>query len=242
MRQIGRVKEVVRYPIKSMAGVPAESAFVGWHGLTGDRRFAFRRIGDNGGFPWLTASRLPELILHTPDGIDANAEEPAPTHVRMPDGERVEIDAAELAESIAKRCGIPVELMKFKHGIFDDGCVSVINTATIAAICEEASVPFETRRFRGNIVVESVSPEPFQEDSWIGQRLVFGDGNVGPIVSATMRDIRCMMINLNPETAAQDPAMMKAVVRMNDNNAGAYGTVVRTGTVRVGDPVHLLDA
>jgi MOSC domain-containing protein YiiM len=31
---------------------------------------------------------------------------------------------------------------------------------------------------------------------------------------------------------------MKTVVRLNKNNAGVYGTVIRTGTIRVGDPVR----
>ena len=55
-----------------------------------------------------------------------------------------------------------------------------------------------------------------------------------------MRDERCMMVNLDPETAAQDARVMKAVVRLNDNTAGVYATVVRTGTIRVGDPVTLV--
>src|SRR5262249_3140608 len=49
---LGRVREIVRYPVKSMAGTATESALLGLHGLDGDRRFAFRRIGDEGGFPW----------------------------------------------------------------------------------------------------------------------------------------------------------------------------------------------
>jgi len=48
-----------------------------------------------------------------------------------------------------------------------------------------------------------------------------------------------MMINLDPETASQDARIMKAVVGLNGNNAGVYATVVRRGTVRVGDPVYL---
>jgi uncharacterized protein YcbX len=78
---VGYVHEIVRYPVKSMAGVAARSAFLGWHGLQGDRRYAFRRLNDNSGFPWLTASRLPELILYQPLGVDENAEDPMPTHV-----------------------------------------------------------------------------------------------------------------------------------------------------------------
>jgi MOSC domain-containing protein YiiM len=49
-----------------------------------------------------------------------------------------------------------------------------------------------------------------------------------------------MMINLDPDTAKQDPRVMKAIVRMNQNYTGAYGTVLRTGEIRVGMTVFLL--
>ncbi|HEY7214149.1 MAG TPA: MOSC N-terminal beta barrel domain-containing protein [Thermoanaerobaculia bacterium] len=68
MIQVGQVCEIVRYPVKSMAGAVMDSAFLGWYGLAGDRRFAFRRVGVDSGMPWLTASRLPELLLYHPAG------------------------------------------------------------------------------------------------------------------------------------------------------------------------------
>src|SRR3954470_21595500 len=52
MIQVGRVCEIVRYPVKAMAGTVMGSAFLGWHGLHGDRRFAFRRVGVDSGMPW----------------------------------------------------------------------------------------------------------------------------------------------------------------------------------------------
>ena len=55
-----------------------------------------------------------------------------------------------------------------------------------------------------------------------------------------MRDERCVMINIDPETAEKDARVMKTVVRLNENMAGVYTTVVRTGTIRVGDPVSLV--
>lgn len=237
MIHVGHVREIVRYPIKSMAGIPADSAFVGWHGLEGDRRFAFRRVSDKSGFPWLTASRLPELLLYQPIGLDENGDEPTPTHVRTPEGLDLALGSEELQNSVTEKFGSAVELMKFKHGIFDDASVSVINLATIAAIGVEAGLNLDTRRFRANIVIAADATEPFQEDGWIGGRLVFEDG---PMLSMTMRDLRCVMINLDPDTAKQDPRIMKAAVGLNDNNAGAYGTVVRTGRVSVGQSIRLI--
>lgn len=233
---LGHVRELTRYPVKSMAGVATDSALLGWHGLQGDRRFAFRRLDDNSGFPWLTASRLPELLLYQPLGLDENTEEPA--HVRTPEGMELAIRSTELQRSVAEKLGSPVELMKLKHGIFDEASVSVINLATIAAIGREAGHELDTRRFRANVVIESEATEPFLEDGWIGGSLMFGEA--GPIVTVTMRDPRCVMINLDPDTAQQDPRIMKAAVRLNENDAGVYGTVARTGQISVGQSVSLL--
>ena len=237
---IGHVRELVRYPVKSMAGSATDSAFLGWHGLDGDRRFAFRRLGDESGMPWLTASRYPELVLYHPFGLDESSGEPLPTHVRTPAGMQVELRSSELQSEVSERSGVSVELMKLRHGIFDDAPVSVISMATIAGIGREAGAELDRRRFRANIVLETVRTEPFLEDEWLGGTLVFGDGELRPAVSVTQRDVRCMMINLDPDTATQDARVMKTVVRLNKNNAGVYGTVVQTGPIVVGQPVSLV--
>jgi uncharacterized protein YcbX len=240
IRYIGHIHELVRYPVKSMAGIPTQSAYLGWHGLNGDRRFAFRRLNDNGGFPWLSASRLPELLMYQPLGLEDNAGEPTPTHIRTPEGLNLELESEELEKSISTQLGSAVELMKLKHGVFDEGSVSVINLATISALGRDLETNLDTRRFRANILIESDATEPFLEDGWIGGTLVFGDTEVGPTVSVTLRDLRCVMLNLDPDTSKSDPRIMKSVIRLNENNAGVYGTVTRTGQLSVGQSVSLI--
>ena len=237
MIQIGHVQELVRYPVKSMAGIATDSAFLSWHGLNGDRRFAFRRVGNDSGMPWLVASRLPELLLYHPVGIDESAGEPLPTRVRTPAGALVELSGAELKAELAERFGSAVELMHIRHGIFDDATVSVISLATIAGIGCETGLDLDRRRFRANIVLATEKTDTFLEDGWVGGRLVFGENDAGPVLSVTMRDLRCSMINIDPDTGQQDPRVMKTVVRLNDNYAGVYATVVRAGQIRVGQPV-----
>ena len=46
--KVGEVEALFRYPVKSMRGEPVEVADLGWHGLDGDRRLAFRRADDRG--------------------------------------------------------------------------------------------------------------------------------------------------------------------------------------------------
>src|SRR6476660_3629016 len=105
MIHLGQVHELVRCPVKSMAGVATDSALLGWHGLQGDRRFAFRRLDDKSGLPWLSASRLPELLVYQPLGLDESAEEPTPTHIRTPEGIELAIGSAELQKSVADKFG-----------------------------------------------------------------------------------------------------------------------------------------
>jgi uncharacterized protein YcbX len=238
-KPLGRVVELVRYPVKSMAGVGSESAFLGWHGLHGDRRFAFRRVGDKSGFPWLNASRLAELLLYQPCGLDERTGEPLPIHVRTPAGVERELWSAELQREVAERFGSELELMQVRHGIFDDASISLISSATIAGVSRESGVAVDSRRFRANIVIECDEGEPFLEEKWMGGTLVFGEKEPRPAVRVTMRDARCSMLNLDPETAEQDARVLKTVVRLNQNNAGVYGTVVQTGTISIGEPVSL---
>ena len=72
----------------------------------------------------------------------------------------------------------------------------------------------------------------------MGGELSFGVGDDGPAIAVTMRDFRCSMVNLDPDSASSAPEVMKAIVRANQNNAGIYGTVTRIGPLAVGQTIH----
>ena len=83
--EIGQIEAIYRYPVKSMGGEQLDGAELGWHGIDGDRRLAFRRVDARGGNPWLSGGRLPGLLSYTPlrEGDDGDA---LPTHARTPEG------------------------------------------------------------------------------------------------------------------------------------------------------------
>lgn len=240
--EIGHVEAIFRYPVKSMAGERLEAADLGWHGLEADRRLAFRRVGDHGGFPWLTATKLPDLLLFAPQRREDSAQGDLPTHVRAPDGEEMAIFGEDLANEVGRRYGAPVQMMQLRHGIFDDATISVIASDTVCEIARLAGMSPDVRRFRPNIVVRLSRGGPFQEDKWLGGILSFGEGNEAPAITVTMRDVRCSMVNFDPDSARPAPEVMKAVVRANQNNAGIYGTVTRIGRIAVGQKIVLLAA
>jgi hypothetical protein len=73
----------------------------------------------------------------------------------------------------------------------------------------------------------------------VGGVLSFGGGDDAPAIAVTMRDERCSMVNLDPDSASPAPEVMKAVVREHQNTAGIYGAVTRTGRLSVGQTVFL---
>ena len=237
--EIGHVEAIFRYPVKSMRGEQVETAKLGWHGIDGDRRLAFRRIDDRGGFPWLTASKLPDLLLFTPHRREDGAQAEIPTHVRTPDGEDLPVFGEDLATEVGRRYGAPVQMMHLKHGIFDDASISVIASDTVREIGRLAGQSADVRRFRPNVLVRLLRSVPFQEDEWLGGVLTFGEGVDAAAITVTTRDVRCSMVNLDPDSASGAPEMMKAVVGANQNNAGIYGTVTRIGQLAVGQSILL---
>jgi uncharacterized protein len=213
-----------------MRGEPLDAAALGWHGLDGDRRLAFRRLEDRSGFPWLSASGLPDLVRFTPQ---------LPTHVLTPEGEAMPVFGEALAAEVSRRYGAPVEMMELKHGIFDEASISVITSDTVREVCRLAGKPADVRRFRPNIVVRSARGVPFEEDAWVGGTLTFGDAPDAPAIAVQQRDLRCSMVNFDPDDGTTAPEVMKAVVRANQNHCGIYATVTRPGRLTVGQMIVL---
>ena len=236
--EIGKVEALYRYPIKSMRGEQLEAATLGWHGIEGDRRLAFRRVDERGANPWLSAGRLPDLVafapLRQPDEDDA-----LPTHVRTPEGAALPLYGEALAAEVGRRHGAPVQMMQLGQGIFDVASLSVIGYATVRELGRLAETSADVRRFRPNVLVRSTGDVPFEEDDWVGGVLTFGEGDEAPAVAVTLRDQRCSMIILDPDGGSPAHTVMKACASANENHAGIYCTVTRTGRLAVGQSILL---
>ena len=239
--KVGEVEALFRYPVKSMRGELLDVADLGWHGLDGDRRLAFCRADVRGGFPWLSASKLPELVLFSPRRQGPAVDGDLPTHVRTPEGEELAVFGQELATEVARRHGAPVEMMHLDRGIFDEASISVITSATVSEIGRLAAQHTDVRRFRPNILITSLRSVPFEEDEWVGGVLSFAETDAAAI-AITNRDERCSMVNFDPDSARPAPEVLKAIVRVRDNKAGVYGTVTRRGRLAVGQPIFFQPA
>lgn len=210
-----------------MAGEPLEEATVGWHGIDGDRRCAFVQSGSTSDFPWLTMRQVPALTRYVPqDGA-----------VRTPDGRLLDLDSAELAAELAAAHGGPVHLHRDARGLFDAFPLSLTSVQTVATLSGMVGRTLEPHRFRMTVIADLPTPSPFPEDELVGRTIALGDE---VRMRLDVRDSRCMVINFDPETAERDPAILRAVAGQREQCLGVYGSVVRPGVVRAGDPIAVV--
>lgn len=238
---VGRVTALNRYLVKSMQGESLDRANIYWYGLEGDRRYAFVRGEDRSSFPWLTARELPRMLLYRPLLADPAAPRQSPVMVSTPNGDTWPIDSRALLAELQEHAGESIWLLHQGSGSFDSLPLSLISHASVNALSERAALPPDPSRFRANIVVEMEQPEAFGEERWIGARLRFGTRPDAPRVCLVRPIERCMMINLDPQTARQTPSMLRATVQMNGTYAAVHGVVEQIGPIEVGDPI-VLDA
>ena len=237
---VGRVAALYRYPVKSMRGEGIDATQVYWHGLAGDRRFAFVRGGNTSRFPWLTGREVPNLLRYAPYFAEGGDPLAAAVRVITPEGADHALEEEVLREELAAQYGDAVYLLQSNRGIPDSAGVSVLGAATVRDLGERVGATLDPIRFRPNILVETASGEPYEEEDWLGGLLVFGEREDSARIRLNRKDPRCMMVNLDPVAADQNPAVLREIVRNREQCAGLYATTEGIGTIQVGDAVRLI--
>jgi uncharacterized protein len=232
-RQVGRVKAIWRYPVKSMAEESLAAVDVSWQGLAGDRRWAFVQPGQlASNFPWLTIRELPTMNQYRPSIDDVDRPEAAQTLVRTPAGQLLDVADPQLAAQL----GAGVTVIRQNRGVFDWLPLSLLSTSSLASLGSLAGTELDPLRFRPNLLVQTFD-EGFPEDAWVGRTLSIGTMRM----RGDERDGRCVMVNVDPVTAAKNPDVLRTVARERQNCLGLCGSTVVQGRVSVGDLVYLED-
>ena len=226
--EVGRVIALWRYPVKSMSAEALRTADLSWHGLAGDRRWAFVRPGPvRNGFPWLTLRQRPGLNRYRPAFVDPCRPDRSRTVVHTPSGDVLDVTDPALAAELGAHA------MKLDRGTFDTLPLSLITTRTLAGLAALAGRDLDVRRFRPNLLVEPAGDDPYPEDRWVGQVLRVG----GARIRVDGRDKRCVVVNVDPVTGRRDPTVLRTIARERQVCLGVYGSTVQPGPVAVGDAV-----
>lgn len=228
---VGRVVGLWRYPVKSMRAEALSEGDVGWHGLAGDRRWAFIRDGvEQSGFPWLTLREREDMNHYHPSFVEPAQPDKSKTIVRTPSGATFNVADPALA---AELCPDGARVVRQDRGVFDTFPLSVLTTQTVEQLGKMVDARLDVQRFRPNILIEAADQSPFPEDYWVGCILCIGSMRM----RVDKRDGRCVVITIDPVTTERNPDILRTVARDRDGCLGVYGTVVQPGRVSVDDPV-----
>jgi uncharacterized protein YcbX len=233
------VREIWRFPIKSMGGERVEQVAVTETGIIGDRAWGLRDV-ETGMI--LTGRREPRLLMAT-----AAIEERSPV-VHLEDGRRLTTDD-ELSEWV----GRPVELVaadstpgtyenprdteREENWVSWQGPVGSFHDTPlrISMVSKASLADYEAKRFRINLILDGA------DDSLSETALIDRDVTVGSVGLHLRAPItRCVMITRAQPGLAADRSVLKRLVRERDNLMGVGAKVYRDGTLAVGDAVHPL--
>ena len=123
-------------------------------------------------------------------------------------------------------------------GTFFDACpIHALSNATLAQFRQlEPQLDFAVERFRPNILIETEGPATgFVEEAWVGGVLAIGDH----VRLRVDRDCpRCVITTLAQGALPETMDILRATARHNNVAAGIRLSVLETGSVKVGDPLH----
>ena len=208
------VKGLWRYPVKTLAGVPLETAELTPTGIPGHRIVHVR--GPEG----VRTSRRQHLLL----GLAGTL---GPDGRPLVNGHPWE---SEEALALVRRAAGNDAWLAAYEGVerFD---VLPLLVATDGAV---ASFGRDIRRLRPNILIGGVPG--MDEVRWPGGELHIGEA----VVRLDSLRGRCPMTTVDPDTLERDPEVLKDIGRRFGGRLALNAEVLRPGTIRLGDPVTLV--
>jgi MOSC domain-containing protein len=204
------VEALWRYPVKSLAGEPLESATFTNDGVEGDRLVHVQ--GPRGVLTGRTRYGLLTI--------------PASTG---PDGPLVAGHPWDSAEAQALVAPFGGRLTRYTGPERFD----VLNVL-VATDGQVAAAGIDVRRLRPNILIGGV--EPGEEDNWPGHALVVGDVVIGMF----QKRARCVVTTIDPDTGAQDLDVHRRIRHEFGGVLCLDSWVITPGVVSVGDGVELV--
>ena len=208
------IKELWRYPVKSLAGEQVAEAYIDDLGIPGDRQILVRT-----GHGRTLTSRTHHLLLGLKGTLDSDAAARISDHAW---------DSPEALRLVQHAAGSDAELFKYEG--FERFDVLPLLVATDGAI---EHMGFDGRRLRPNIVVGGVGG--LEERTWPGRRLRIGEA----VINVVQLRRRCVMTTYDPDTLEQDLTVLKGIVRELGGMMALDCSVQTPGLLRENDVVEL---
>jgi uncharacterized protein YcbX len=236
MLATGRVAELHRWPVKSMAGQPVDALNIDGRGAAGDRAHAL--FDEFKGAPRrLTVRQVPRMLLwHAGyDGADVTPQDVPFPELTAPDGRTFDWRDPELPQALEDDLGRPVALRRDLGLMQDlDHSLLVTTQATLDAVSAALDTEIDLRRFRTNVHVV-LDAEPYAEEEWEGRELTIGDAAFRLLHPCE----RCVIPTRDPDSAQKWAELLRWLTRERRMLFGMNARPLRPARIAIGDPVSL---
>lgn len=266
---ISKVASIWRYPVKSMMGEELNACEITEKGLLGDRAYGVIDYETNKLANAKNPQKWPNMFQYRANFIEPPQKNTATPSVRItfPNGHSIISTDEEKNKLLSNSFNrniylstpssidvqfegyIPEEVEELENRgsiftrtspngtFFDIDMVHIITTSTINYLRKLAPESrIEARRFRPNIILEVPDTEAFVENDWVGKTLNFG--NVQLKVSQETK--RCVMTTLAQGDLPKDANVLRSIVRNNSGSFGVYASIVKPGSISIGDRVEIV--
>jgi uncharacterized protein YcbX len=231
--RVGRVKELQRFPVKSMMGERLITAEVTQRGLAYDRLWATRgsrgKLGSGKNTRrFQRIDRLAEARAHCEAGVPV---------MTLPNGDECRGDDPRVDDVLSAAFGQPVSFhQEDTETHFDEGPVHLVTTEAIRKVQTESGVSVDPRRLRANLLVEieDERDEVLTERDWPGLCLSLGPEVVLEVLAPMER---CVMVNNLTGDVPHDNRVLRAIAKVTNMMLGVCARVVQVGRISVGDEV-----
>ncbi|QOL82883.1 MOSC domain-containing protein [Pseudooceanicola spongiae] len=244
---MSRVAQIWRHPIKGIGAEPLErAALTPDRPMPGDRAWALLTgaAEDTGGWQkcnlFARGCNGPQLMA-----ITARSEGEV-VHLSHPTAGAITINPAQDGQKLVawlsplwpqERPALRRLIQAPEEGMSDApyACLSILGTASLAALSEACGAPLDPRRFRGNLWIEGL--QPFEELDWPGRQLKIGD----TVLEVSERIDRCRATETNPDTGERDINTLQVLRKTWGHiDFGVKARVVTGGTIALGQKAELL--
>lgn len=238
MTSLGRISEIWSYPVSAISGERLGSVQISPTGVAGDRAYALIDASSGAAAAPEREARWRKALF-----LQATQKENAPPSIVFPDGHVASVEHPALNARLSDYFGFPVAigvyasdagfpLTQHRHTHFP---LHLLTTASLSHLAVLRQSPMDVRRFRPTILVETNGKAGFVEDGWVGYRIRLGEATLEVNEQAK----RCGVTFLAQPGLAEDPDILRSIVRYNKRHLGVYCSVLRAGTVRQGDELMM---
>lgn len=233
------VREIWRYPVKSMAGEQLQTGTLETGGLPFDRAWALQdtergRICTGKNMPILMQCAA-RLLTDAADGVARAA-------ITLPDGDSVTSDDDAIDARLSDALGRAVTLLPPRPdadadgrqgGYFDLATVHLLSDAAVRLLqAKLPEIPIDRRRCRPNLLLaDDANAVGMVEFDWAGKILTVGTARL----EVEAPTARCAMVTRAQGDLPAANDVLRTLFQDADGNMGVYARVAAPGAVTIGD-------